>query len=145
MGLLPDTYNCELSMHRECRERFPPPPRFSDPDMHHGTCVTHVPWCMPGSLTNGFLWSERQGKHSRYSRRMRNPQIYVSGKRPMSGLVYREIPSLLQKHALFHGHFYHLSKPACEMPAYEFLSWQQHLLYYYQIICIHVMHSSIFF
>ena len=23
----------------------------SDPDMHHGTCVTHVPWCMPGSLT----------------------------------------------------------------------------------------------
>ena len=26
---------------------FPPPPRVSDPDMHHGTCVTHVPWCMP--------------------------------------------------------------------------------------------------
>ena len=25
---------------------FFPPPRFSDPDMHHGTCVTHVPWCM---------------------------------------------------------------------------------------------------
>ena len=25
--------------------------------MHHGTCVTHVPWCKPGSLTNGFLWS----------------------------------------------------------------------------------------
>ena len=23
----------------------------SDPDMHHGTCVTHVPWCMLGSLT----------------------------------------------------------------------------------------------
>ena len=22
----------------------------SDPDMHHGTCVTHVPWCMSGSL-----------------------------------------------------------------------------------------------
>ena len=21
----------------------------SDPDMHHGTCVTHVPWCMSGS------------------------------------------------------------------------------------------------
>ena len=20
--------------------------------MHHGTCVTHVPWCMPGSLIN---------------------------------------------------------------------------------------------
>ena len=30
---------------------FSPPPRVSDLDMHHGTCVTHVPWCMPGSLT----------------------------------------------------------------------------------------------
>ena len=30
---------------------FSPPPRVSDPDIHHGTCVTHVPWCMLGSLT----------------------------------------------------------------------------------------------
>ena len=37
-------------------------PHVSDPDMHHGTCVTHVPWCMPGSLTSGFLWNRRQGK-----------------------------------------------------------------------------------
>ena len=29
---------------------FSPPPRVSDPGMHHGTCETHVPWCMPGSL-----------------------------------------------------------------------------------------------
>ena len=36
---------------------FSPPPRVSDPGMNHGTCVTHVPWCMPGSLTRGFLWS----------------------------------------------------------------------------------------
>ena len=48
--------------------------------MHHGTCVTHVPWCMPGSLTGGFLWCGWRGKHSR---RMRNPQFYVSGKRPI--------------------------------------------------------------
>ena len=41
---------------------FSPPPRVSDPDMHHRTCVTHVPWCMPGSLTSGFLWSRRRGK-----------------------------------------------------------------------------------
>ena len=34
---------------------FSPPPGVRDPDMHHGTCVTHVPRCMPGSLTNGFL------------------------------------------------------------------------------------------
>ena len=37
---------------------FSPPrlqrnPLVSDPDMHHGTCVTHVPWCMSGSLTRG--------------------------------------------------------------------------------------------
>ena len=41
---------------------FSPPPRVSDPDKHHGTCVTHVPWCMPASLTSGFLWSRRRGK-----------------------------------------------------------------------------------
>ena len=62
---------------------FSPPPRVSDLDMQHGTCVTHVPWCMPGSLTIGFLWSHWRGKRSRQSRRMRNPKYYVSGKRPM--------------------------------------------------------------
>ena len=36
---------------------FSPPPRVSDPDMHHGKCVTHVPWHTPGSLISGFLWS----------------------------------------------------------------------------------------
>ena len=30
--------------------------------MHHNTYVTHVPWCMPGSLTSGFFWSRRRGK-----------------------------------------------------------------------------------
>ena len=65
------------------RGTFSPPPRISDPDMHHDTCVTHVPWCMPGSLTSGFLWSRWRWKRSRHSRRMRNPQFYVSGKRPM--------------------------------------------------------------
>ena len=28
---------------------------------------TQVPWCMPGSLTNGFLWSWWRGNCSRYS------------------------------------------------------------------------------
>ena len=58
---------------------FFPPLRVSDPDMLHGTCVTHVQWC-------GFLWSRWRGKHSRHSRRMRNPQFHVSGKRPMFAL-----------------------------------------------------------
>ena len=35
-----------------CR-RFQRKPLVSDPGMHHGTCVTHVPWCMSGSLTCG--------------------------------------------------------------------------------------------
>ena len=33
---------------------FSPPPRVSNPDMHHGRCATHVPWYMPGSLTVSF-------------------------------------------------------------------------------------------
>ena len=61
---------------------FSPAPRVSDPDMHHGTCVTHVPLCIPGSLTSGVIWSRWRVKRSRHSWRMRNPQFYVSGKRP---------------------------------------------------------------
>ena len=42
-------------MRRECRGRFPHhrlqrKPLVSDPGIHHSTCVTHVPWCMSGSL-----------------------------------------------------------------------------------------------
>ena len=62
---------------------FSPLTRVSDSDMHHVTCVTHVPWCMRWSLISGFLWSWWQGKCSRHYRRMRNLQFYVSGKRPM--------------------------------------------------------------
>ena len=57
MGLLPNKRNYGLRMRRECRERFPRhrlqrKPPVSDPDMHHGTFVTHVPWCMSESLTH---------------------------------------------------------------------------------------------
>ena len=72
MGLLPDTQHCRLRMHRLFRERFPRPrlqgkPLVSDPCMHHVGIAN--PW-----------W---QGKRSQHSRRMRNPQFYVSGKRPI--------------------------------------------------------------
>ena len=55
MDLLPDTQICGLRMRRECRERFPRHRLqrkllVSDPSIHHGMCVTHVPWCMSGSL-----------------------------------------------------------------------------------------------
>ena len=66
-GLLPETQNCGLCM----PGMFSPPPGVSDPDMQHGT------------LSNGFPWSRWRGKRSRHSRRMRNPQFYVSDKRPM--------------------------------------------------------------
>ena len=56
-----------------------PLPRVSDPDMHHGTCVRHVPWCMPGSPTSSFLWKRWRGKRSRHSRCMRKPHLYISG------------------------------------------------------------------
>ena len=51
-GLSPDTQNCGLHMRRECRERFPRhwlqrKLLVSDPDMHHGTCVTCVCVLLP--------------------------------------------------------------------------------------------------
>ena len=53
-GPLTRYVNCGLCMHREFRERFPrhrlQRKLVSDPGMHHGTCVTHVPWYMSGSL-----------------------------------------------------------------------------------------------
>ena len=65
MGLLPDTENCELRMRRECRERFPHQRRqrkllVNDPCMHHGTCVTHVPWYLLGS-PNRYMCTENVG------------------------------------------------------------------------------------
>ena len=57
MGLLPDMKYCRLCMRRECRESFPrcrlqSKSLVSNPRMHHGTLVSHVPWCMSGSLTS---------------------------------------------------------------------------------------------
>ena len=63
---------------------FSPPPRVSDPDMHYGTCVTRVPWCMTGSLTCGFFWSRWRVKRSRHSRCMHNPKFYISARGPLT-------------------------------------------------------------
>ena len=82
MGHLPNTYKCGLRMRRECREHFPRHRGLASPTFITSS-VKHVSWCMPGSLTSGFLWSRWWGKRSRHSRRMRNPQFFVSGKRPI--------------------------------------------------------------
>ena len=74
---------------------FSPPPRVCDPDMHHGTCETRVPLCMTGSLTSGFIWSRWRGQRYWHSRFMRNPQLYVSGKRPMCLLLTKHYCNLL--------------------------------------------------
>ena len=89
---------------------FSPPPRVSDPDMHHGTCVTHVPWCMSGSLTSGFLWSRCRGKRSRHSRRMRNPQFYVSGKRPMG---HATLTTIIETIIQLLSHRYTVTRISC--------------------------------
>ena len=78
-----------VCMRRECRERFFPLPRVSDPAMHHGTFVAHVPWCMLGSLTSDFFEVSGGEKRSRHSRRMRNTQFYVSGKRPIARVAVK--------------------------------------------------------
>ena len=62
---------------------FSPSSWVSDPDMHRGTCVAHVPRCIPGSLTSGCLWNRWRGMRSWHSRCMHTPQFYESGKRPM--------------------------------------------------------------
>ena len=61
MGLLPDTENCAYACAGNAGNVFPATGGKRS-RQHHGTCVTHVPWCMPGSLTCGFLWSRRRVK-----------------------------------------------------------------------------------
>ena len=60
-----------------------PPPRVIDPDMHHGTCVTHVPWCTPGSVTRGFPLKSVVGKTFPAFPALAQPANHVSSKRPM--------------------------------------------------------------
>ena len=60
------------------RRRFQRKPLVSDPGMHHGTCVTHVPWCKSGSLTCG------DGENVPGITGACATQICVSGKRPIA-------------------------------------------------------------
>ena len=44
MGLLPHVHKFRVAHAPGMPGTFSPPPRVSDPDMHHSTCVTHVLW-----------------------------------------------------------------------------------------------------
>ena len=83
-GLLARYVKLPVAHAPEMPGTFSLPLWVSDPNMHHDTCVTHVPWCMTGSLPSGFLWNLWWGKHSWHSQRMRNPQFCVSGNRPVA-------------------------------------------------------------
>ena len=90
MGLLPDKQNGTLRTHRECQGRFPRhriqrKAVVNHPGMHHGTC--HARAVMHVGIANPW----RRGKRSRHSRRMRNPQFYVSRKRAMASLGDSEL------------------------------------------------------
>ena len=73
-----------VRMRRECRERFPRHRRWAIP-----TCITARAWrtcrdaCRDRQLSVSFEIGGG-GKRSRHSRRMRNLQFYVSGKRSIT-------------------------------------------------------------
>ena len=97
MDLLQDTQNWGLRMRRECWERFPRHRiqrklLVSNPSMKHSTCVTHVPWCMSGSLnrdvrenvpgacaTNNFMYLVRGLCRYRSVGAIRNTASQITG------------------------------------------------------------------
>ena len=107
---------------------FSPRPRVSDPDMYHGTCVTHMPWRMLGSLTSGFLWCQWRGTRFWHSRRMRNPQFCISGKRPMA------IRLFWHKTIDLSFHLYFVLNPRRNISADRYL----HLLSLFTIFCLKI-------
>ena len=92
---------------------FSPLLLVSDPDMHHGTCVTHVPGYMPESLTSHFLWS-------RHTRRVRNPHSYISGKRPMGLRKQSQCSHLSQ---MFHIATWNHPDPKPRLHIYQHTTW----------------------
>ena len=120
---------------------FSPPlfknkPPVSDPGMHHGTCVTHA--VMFVAIAN----QQWRGKRSRNSRRMRNPQFYVSGKRPIGrqgardtlvgceSFIIRLMVMFLvvfAKSCHFHGNFYehNIQNLQESSPPLDLQSWKQ--------------------
>ena len=72
-------------MRRECRGRFSCHRGLSDPDMHHGMCVAHVPWCMPGSLTHDDVikWKHFP-RYWLFVRGIHRPTVNFPSQRPVT-------------------------------------------------------------
>ena len=87
------------------KHRLQRKPLVNDTGMHHDTCVTHVPWCMLRSLTRGG-----GEKRFRHSQRMRNPQFYVSGKRPISLAISADFLIIKNRNWIQMNLWYEISK-----------------------------------
>ena len=58
LGIYCNSVSISMSWRRlwasyQIRHRLQRKPLVNGPGLHHDTCVTHVPWCMSGSLTRG--------------------------------------------------------------------------------------------
>ena len=71
------------------------------------TCITAPAWC---TCRNVCRW---RGKRSRYSRRMRNPQFYISDKRPMieDPLLINVYQHILRRHIMHSRCILHQHSP----------------------------------
>ena len=89
-----------VRMRRECRERFPRHRRWAIPTYITARASrTCRDACRDRQLAVSFEIGGG-GKRSRHSRRMRNLQFYVSGKRPMRPYHEANVRDLH-----YHGHF----------------------------------------
>ena len=83
--------------------------------MHHGTCVTHIPWCMPGPLVPvGGKTFPAFPAHA-------HPRFSVIGKRPMPALIHEEACRLLGVTSLPNAmlHLSHLAHLEQSHPDYD--------------------------
>ena len=98
------------------RRRLQRKPLVSDPAMHHVTCVTHVPWCMSGSLDPSG--GETFPAHA-------HPQFSVSVKRPMH-LKHLMLHSIFKYSISFVWHFNITHAINYYIPDYVNVVTQQH-------------------
>ena len=111
---------------------FSSPARVRDPDMHHGTCVTHLPWCMPGSLASSFLWSQGGGGDvPGIPGACTTRNFYVSGKRPMMNhWVYIKLQ--------WHSQYLKISWNSC----WYYSNVETHLVYRHNEILVQIHRCS---